>query len=39
MDINKWDLIKLKLLHSKGNHNKMKRKPTEWEENVAIIYV
>ena len=27
--INKWDLIKLKLLHSKGNHKHKKRQPTE----------
>ena len=25
----KWDLIELKLLHSKGNHQK---EPTEWEK-------
>ena len=28
--INKWDLIKP--LQNKGNHNKMKRQPTEWEK-------
>ena len=30
--INKWNLIKLKSLHSKGNHQENKRKPTEWEK-------
>ena len=34
--INKLDLIKLnKLLHSKGNHNKTIRQPTEWEKIFA----
>ena len=32
--INKWDLIKLKFFHSKGNHTQW-RQPTEWEK----IYV
>ena len=30
--INKWDLIKHKLLHSKGNHKQKKTQPTDWEE-------
>ena len=32
--INQWELIKLKLLHSKGNHKK-KRQPMEWEKIVS----
>ena len=31
--IKQWDLIKL--LHSKGNHKKKKRQPTEWEKIVS----
>ena len=34
--INKWDLMKLKKrLHSKGNINKRKRPPSEWEKIFA----
>jgi len=35
--INKLDLIKQKLLQSKGNHkqNETKRSPTEWEKVFA----
>ena len=32
--VNKWDLINLKILHSKGNY-KMKRQPSEWEKMIA----
>ena len=30
--INKWGLTTLLLLHSKGNHNKNERQPTNWEK-------
>ena len=30
--INKWDLIKL-LWHNKGNYEKVKMQPSEWEKN------
>ena len=33
--INKWDLIKLKLLHNEGNYKKVKRQPSEWEKIIA----
>ena len=34
--INKWDLLKLKIVRtSKGTVNKMKRQPTEWENMFA----
>ena len=33
--INKWDLIKHKLLHSKGNHKQKKKQPTDWEKIFA----
>ena len=33
--INKWDLIKLKLLHNEGNYKKVKRRPSEWEKIIA----
>ena len=29
--INKWEDIKLKSLHSKGEHQQNKNQPTEWE--------
>ena len=36
--INKQDLIKLtSFLHSRGNHNKTKRQPTEWEKTCATM--
>ena len=34
MNVNKWDLIKQKVFHSKGNH-KTKRYSTEWEKIFA----
>ena len=34
--INKWDLIKLKLLHSKGTINKTKRQPSEWRKYLQM---
>ena len=30
--MNYWDLIKIKLLHSKGTIHKTQRQPTEWEK-------
>ena len=33
--INKWDLMKQKLLHSKGNHKQHERQPSEWEKIFA----
>ena len=34
--INTWDLTELKsFLHSKGNHNMIKRQPSEWEKIFA----
>ena len=30
--INKWGRMTLLLLHSKGNHNKNERQPTNWEK-------
>ena len=33
--INKWNLVKQKLLHSKGNYKQVERKPSEWEKIFA----
>ena len=33
--INKWDLIKHELLHSKRNHKQKKKNPTDWEKIFA----
>ena len=33
--INKWDLIKLKLLHSKGNHKQDKKTTLRMGENIC----
>ena len=36
IQINTWDLTELKsFLHSKGNHNTIKRQPSEWEKIFA----
>lgn len=36
--INKWDLMKLNFLNSKG-YNQVKRQPTEWEEILSELYL
>ena len=33
--INKWDLMKQKLLHSRGNHKQDAKEPSEWEKIFA----
>ena len=34
-EINKWDLMKQKILHSKGNHKQDKKQPSEWKKIFA----
>ena len=36
--IKKWDYIKQKFLHSKGNHQQNESQPTEWEKTSKNHY-